>query len=140
MPFFRCDNPPEEVASPPANSASSGWRPIYAANISEGPRDGGGGAGSLSDLQFIDSYRVPFQFRGHVSRHLGGGIFYEASDGVTLTDVDGNRLYDLAGSYGVNLLGYDVYKQCIAEAVDTVGRSGRCSASTIRSCCAMSSG
>ncbi|TNY04766.1 aminotransferase class III-fold pyridoxal phosphate-dependent enzyme, partial [Escherichia coli] len=27
--------------------------------------------------------------------------------------------YDLTGSYGVNLLGYDAYKECIAEAVKT---------------------
>ena len=37
----------------------------------------------------------------------------EASAGVQLTDLDGNRLYDLGGSYGVNLFGYDFYKECI---------------------------
>ena len=29
---------------------------------------------------------------------------------MTVTDLDGNRFYDLTGSYGVNLLGYDTYK------------------------------
>src|ERR1700676_1518117 len=40
----------------------------------------------------------------------------EASAGVTLTDLDGNLFYDLAGSYGVNIFGNDFYKECIAGA------------------------
>jgi glutamate-1-semialdehyde 2,1-aminomutase len=32
-----------------------------------------------------------------------------------VTDLDGNRFYDLAGSYGVNLFGHDFYKACMAE-------------------------
>ena len=36
-------------------------------------------------------------------------------DGVTVTDLDGNVFYDLTGSYGVNVFGYDFYKACIAE-------------------------
>jgi glutamate-1-semialdehyde 2,1-aminomutase len=40
----------------------------------------------------------------------------QASSGVTLTDLDGNMFYDLAGSYGVNIFGYDFYKDCIAGA------------------------
>ncbi|HEX4965560.1 MAG TPA: aminotransferase class III-fold pyridoxal phosphate-dependent enzyme, partial [Thermoanaerobaculia bacterium] len=37
--------------------------------------------------------------------------------GVTVTDLDGNVFYDLTGSYGVNLLGYDFYKECMREGV-----------------------
>src|SRR5260221_13699869 len=40
----------------------------------------------------------------------------QASSGVTLTDLDGNLFYDLAGSYGVNIFGNDFYKECIAGA------------------------
>ena len=32
-----------------------------------------------------------------------------------VTDLDGNVLYDLTGSYGVNVFGNDFYKECIAE-------------------------
>jgi glutamate-1-semialdehyde 2,1-aminomutase len=39
---------------------------------------------------------------------------------VTVTDMDGNRLYDLTGSYGVNLFGYDFYKECIARGSERV--------------------
>ena len=60
---------------------------------------------SLPDLQFTSAYRVPFQFSRFVDQHLPIGAFMEASSGVMLTDLDGNRFYDLAGSYGVNVLG-----------------------------------
>ena len=70
-------------------------------------------AGGVSDLQFTSRYRVPFQFSGYVRRRLRVGSFVECSSGVTVTDLDGNRLYDLTGSYGVNVFGYDFYKECI---------------------------
>jgi glutamate-1-semialdehyde 2,1-aminomutase len=79
---------------------------------------------AISDLQFTEAYRVPFQFSRHVRRHLPVGAFLQSSSGVTTTDLDGNVFYDLTGSYGVNLFGYDFYKECIdcgAERVRTLG-------------------
>ncbi|SFL86803.1 aminotransferase class III-fold pyridoxal phosphate-dependent enzyme [Variovorax sp. OV329] len=70
---------------------------------------------ALSDLQFTSSYRVPFQYSPYVREHLPVGAFLQAADGVQVEDLDGQRFYDLTGSYGVNLLGVDFYKQCIAE-------------------------
>src|SRR5262245_38163110 len=70
---------------------------------------------SLSDLQFTAAYRVPFQFSRHARKHLPVGAFLESTAGNTLIDLDGNRFYDLAGSYGVNLFGHDFYKACMAE-------------------------
>lgn len=46
------------------------------------------------------------------------------SAGVTVTDLDDNELFDLSGSYGVNLFGYDFYKECIEAAVKRVGDLG----------------
>jgi glutamate-1-semialdehyde 2,1-aminomutase len=71
----------------------------------------------LSDLQFTGRYRVPFQFGRIVRERLAVGAFLDRSEGVTVTDLDGNVFYDLTGSYGVNLLGYDAYKACIDEGV-----------------------
>src|SRR5262249_49962315 len=65
---------------------------------------------AISDLQLTSRYRVPFQYSGYVREHLKVGTFLQSSDGVTVTDLDGNRFYDLAGSYGVNLFGNDFYK------------------------------
>ena len=78
----------------------------------------------ISDLQFTETYRVPFQFSRQVRRHLPVGAFMQSSSGVTTTDLDGNLFYDLTGSYGVNLFGYDFYKECIDRAVDRVRALG----------------
>src|SRR6185295_5750674 len=63
------------------------------------------------------AYRVPFQFSRIVRTHLRAGSFVQSSAGVMITDLDGNPAYDLTGSYGVNLFGYDFYKACIARGV-----------------------
>ena len=79
---------------------------------------------ALSDMQFTDVYRVPFPFSRRVREQLGGSPFLAASRGVTLTDVDGNIFYDVAGSYGVNVLGYDTYKACLIEGAQRVADLG----------------
>lgn len=77
-------------------------------------------AGGVSDLQFTSRYRVPFQFSGYVRQHFKSGTIVESSSGVTVTDLDGNPLYDLTGSYGVNVFGYDFYKECIERGAKRV--------------------
>lgn len=71
----------------------------------------------LSDLQFTGSYRVPFQYSPYLREHLKIGGFLQSSSGVTVQDLDGNVFHDLTGSYGVNVLGYDAYKECIARGM-----------------------
>jgi glutamate-1-semialdehyde 2,1-aminomutase len=72
----------------------------------------------LSDLQFISAYRIPFQFRRVAAERLKFGSFVKATAGVTITDLDDNWFYDLTGSYGVNVLGNDFYKDCIDQGAD----------------------
>jgi glutamate-1-semialdehyde 2,1-aminomutase len=48
-------------------------------------------------------------------QHLPVGAFVAESAGPMLEDLDGNRFYDLAGSYGVNVFGHEFYKSCMAE-------------------------
>ncbi len=112
--FFRADGAPDDMARRRREGfmALSGlFRDRFAksAAFTEAAAEG------ISDLQFTGRYRVPFQFSRHVSRHLKGGSFVQASAGVKLTDLDGNEFFDLAGSYGVNVFGYDFYRDCIAE-------------------------
>jgi glutamate-1-semialdehyde 2,1-aminomutase len=78
----------------------------------------------MADLQFTDAYRVPYQYSRMVRERLGAGPLLASSSGVTLTDVDGNTFHDLAGSYGVNLLGYDFYKDCIERGAARVSALG----------------
>ena len=79
---------------------------------------------ALSDLQFTGAYRVPYQYSPYLRQHLKTGSFLAASAGVTVEDLDGNVFYDLTGSYGVNVFGYDVYKDCIAEGAARVNALG----------------
>jgi glutamate-1-semialdehyde 2,1-aminomutase len=81
-------------------------------------------AQGLSDLQFVGSYRVPFQFRNMVDRGLKIPSFIQSTSGVTLTDLDGHLFYDLTGSYGVNLFGNDFYKHTIDEGANLVRELG----------------
>ena len=74
----------------------------------------------LSDLQFTSAYRVPFQYGAYLRQHISVGAFLQGTEGVMVEDMDGNRLFDLAGSYGVNLFGYDFYKTSIAQGAELV--------------------
>jgi glutamate-1-semialdehyde 2,1-aminomutase len=77
-----------------------------------------------SDLQLTNGYRVPFQYSRIVRQALSAGSVVESSAGLTVTDLDGNVFYDLTGSYGVNLLGYEFYKECIARGTELVRELG----------------
>jgi glutamate-1-semialdehyde 2,1-aminomutase len=78
----------------------------------------------VSDMQFTSAYRVPFQYSELVRNKLRVGAFMQASSGGTLTDLDGNLFYDLTGSYGVNVLGYDTYKGCLDRAHEAARELG----------------
>ena len=78
----------------------------------------------VSDLQFTGAYRVPYQYRRLAGEHFPAAAFAAASSGVFLVDLDGNHLYDLTGSYGVNVFGYDFYKDCIRQGAAHVEALG----------------
>jgi glutamate-1-semialdehyde 2,1-aminomutase len=117
--FFRADGAPEEVAAA-RRAGFMRLAAVFAERFKKTAELTGEIADGVSDLQFTSRYRVPFQFSGFVRRHLKAGSFVESSSGVTVTDLDGNRLYDLTGSYGVNVFGYDFYKECIERGSERV--------------------
>src|SRR5262245_13821596 len=108
--LFRSDGAPAEVAQR-RREGFLRLAALYGERFAETARLTAEVEASISDVQFTDTYRVPFQYTRFVRRHLKGGTFLRASSGVTVTDLDGNVLYDLTGSYGVNLFGYDFYKE-----------------------------
>jgi len=110
--FFCSDGAPHDIAAL-RRAGFNELAQIYRTRFAETIRATADAAESLSDLQFTSAYGVPFQYRRVVRAHLPSACFVESSNGVTLTDLDGNRSYDLTGSYGVNLLGYDFYKTTI---------------------------
>ena len=120
---FRSDDAPEAVASQRRSAfmeLAASFRERFARSAAATNTLEPG----VSDLQFTSAYRVPFQYSAFVRRHLCAGSIMQASNAVTLTDLDGNVFYDLTGSYGVNVLGNDVYKACIAGAQKRVEALG----------------
>src|ERR1700761_9475910 len=110
--FFRADDAPQEITDR-RRAAFQKLADCYAQRFPKTARQTMEVQDEISDLQFTSRYRVPFQFSRYVRRHLSAVSFAVSSSGPTITDLDGNRRYDLAGSYGVNLFGYDFYKGCI---------------------------
>lgn len=121
--FFRCDGAPPDVAGRRREGFMGVARRLNE-RASRTVEATDALAPMVPDLHFIQRYRVPFQFSDVVGRYLKTGSFACASEGVTIQDLDGNRGYDLAGSYGVNVFGYDFYKSCIDTGADRVRALG----------------
>ncbi len=113
--FFRSDGAPPEIAKQRRDAFFALAR-LYEERYAKGRQMTAEVSSRISDLQFTETYRVPFQYSRLVREHLATSAFMESSAGVTVTDVDGNVSYDLTGSYGVNIFGNDFYKECIAAA------------------------
>ncbi len=79
---------------------------------------------SISDLRFTNAYRVPFPYRNVVRKYLKLGQVAVATSGVMIKDLDGNWRYDLSGSYGVNVFGYDFYKDCLENGFAVAQKLG----------------
>jgi glutamate-1-semialdehyde 2,1-aminomutase len=113
--FFRTDGAPADVGTQ-RQDAFFRLAKLYQERYAKGRALTAEVTSRISDLQFTESYRVPFQYSRLVRENLGVSSFLESSAGVTVTDLDGNVFYDLTGSYGVNIFGNDFYKDCIAKA------------------------
>ena len=121
--FFKVDGAPQEIAL----LREAGFMRLskaYKERFTKSVELTNQAAEVISDLQFTGRYRVPFQFSDLVSKHLKSGSFMQSSSGVSMTDLDGNIFYDLTGSYGVNVLGYDFYKKAIEEGAKRVSDLG----------------
>jgi glutamate-1-semialdehyde 2,1-aminomutase len=117
--FFQADAAPEPIAAA-RRAGFARLAALYAQRFKKSAAQTAQLAPAVSDLDFISRYRVPFQFSRLVRQHFRAGSFLQSSSGVTVTDLDGNRLYDLTGSYGVNVFGYDFYKECIERGSERV--------------------
>jgi glutamate-1-semialdehyde 2,1-aminomutase len=105
--IFSVDDAPAEVAAT-RREGFGRLAELFAQRFAVTAAKTGELAGSISDLQFTSRYRVPFQFSRFVRERLKTGSLLESSAGPEVTDLDGNRFFDLTGSYGTNLVGYDV--------------------------------
>src|SRR6476620_5538704 len=121
--FFCADGAPADVAQC-RRTCFERLSTLYKTRFAETVRRTAEAADIISDLQFTGAYRVPFQFSRYTRKHLPSGAFMQSTEGVTITDLDGNRFYDLTGSYGVNVLGYGFYKDAIERGAAQVRELG----------------
>jgi len=121
--FFCSDGAPAQIAAR-RRAGFAKLSALHKARFAETIRRTAEAAATISDLQFTGAYRVPFQYSRMVRAHLPPASFVEASNGVTVTDLDGNCCYDLTGSYGVNLFGEDFYKAAIERGAARVRALG----------------
>jgi glutamate-1-semialdehyde 2,1-aminomutase len=121
--FFGSDGAPQEFQQR-RRAGFAGLVALYTERFARSAALTAQASSGISDLQFTGSYRVPFQYSPYLRQHLKTGSFLQSSSGVTVTDPDGNTFHDLTGSYGVNLFGYDFYKECIAEGAARVADLG----------------
>jgi len=121
--FFCSDRAPSEIAAR-RQEGFTRLSAIYATRFRESNRRAAEAVDTISDLQFTETYRVPFQYSRLVRSNLKVGAFVQSSAGVMVSDPDGNQFYDLAGSYGVNLLGYDAYKGTMERALARIRELG----------------
>ena len=117
--FFQADSAPQEVAAA-RRGAFMRLAQLLTSRATQTAAATAGLAGKVSDLDFTSRYRVPFQFSSYVRRHFKTGTFLQSSSGVMVSDLDGNQYYDVTGSYGVNVFGYDLYKGCIERGSERV--------------------
>jgi glutamate-1-semialdehyde 2,1-aminomutase len=121
--FFSSDNAPAKIAAL-RHDGFKRLSALYASRFAETARHTAEVVDTISDVQFTQAYRVPFQYSRLVRQHLKTGTFVRSTDGVMLVDLDGNSFYDLGGSYGVNLLGYDCYKGTMERGLARVRELG----------------
>jgi glutamate-1-semialdehyde 2,1-aminomutase len=65
---------------------------------------------SFSDLRFTDANRVPFPFMRVMREKFSLCSVVTASHGPRLENLDGYWTIDVSGSYGLNVAGFDRYK------------------------------
>jgi glutamate-1-semialdehyde 2,1-aminomutase len=75
---------------------------------------------SFSDLRFTDTNRVPFPFVRTVREKFSLCSVVTESKGPRLRDLDGNWNLDVSGSYGLNIAGFDRYKDWMEKGLEKV--------------------
>jgi glutamate-1-semialdehyde 2,1-aminomutase len=78
----------------------------------------------FSDIRFADANRVPFPFARTMRDQFDLTTVVTASAGPRLLDLDGQWSLDVSGSYGVNVVGFDRYKEWIEQGWNRVKALG----------------
>lgn len=115
--FFACDLAPSEVVK----TRQEGLESLRTRLRDGSPKTLHAGReleSTISDVRFTSNYRVPFPFRRALPVEMRYGTVARQSEGRSICDLDGTWRYDLGGAYGVNVFGYDFYKQCLQSGFE----------------------
>ncbi|CAJ1332972.1 unnamed protein product [Effrenium voratum] len=120
--FFSCDGCSQEVADrrkASLQSLSEKWKKKYpkCQEFSVELKK------MISDLRFTSARCFP-AFNSVVQKYLDPSMALERTEGVDVVDFDGNSAMDISGSYGVNVCGYEKYKEFIEEGWKTAKKQG----------------
>jgi glutamate-1-semialdehyde 2,1-aminomutase len=77
----------------------------------------------ISDLRFTSGRCFP-AFNEVVNSYLDPSMALDRTEGVDVVDIDGNSAMDISGSYGVNVCGYEMYKEFIETGWDKAKKQG----------------
>jgi glutamate-1-semialdehyde 2,1-aminomutase len=99
---------------------ASTFRTVHAKSADWGAsiRDG------FSDIRFADANRVPFPFARTMRERFDLTTVVTESDGPRLRDLDGQWSLDVSGSYGLNVAGFERYKEWIERGWNRVKALG----------------
>jgi len=120
--FFTCDGCSAEVAEKrrtALKALSEKWKKKYpkchefSAELKK----------MISDLRFTSARCFP-AFNGVVQAYLDPSMALDRTEGVDVVDFDGNSSMDISGSYGVNVCGYERYKEFIEEGWSKAKKQG----------------
>jgi glutamate-1-semialdehyde 2,1-aminomutase len=112
--FFRADACPEEIAvkrEAAFNAMQQQWDEKWPKSIEFGHSL----RAVFSDLRFAAGNRVFLPFRKILDDWCDPFTIATHTDRMNLIDVDGHEQLDISGSYGVNVVGYDRYKEFITK-------------------------
>jgi len=113
--FFAADDAPQDIVNK-RRLALARLKNEFIHNMSAGIEFSHSLEGQVPDVDFTRHYRVPFPFRAYLLEQLPLTNGVVESSGVKVRDLDGNWRFDVSGSYGVNVFGYDFYKECLEQA------------------------
>jgi glutamate-1-semialdehyde 2,1-aminomutase len=121
--FFKADGAPEDVASHRRtryDALQDKWNSKFAKSLDYSRRL----RGCFSDLRFASSNRVFIPFKAMLDQWCDPCTVVDQADRMMLKDADGHSLQDISGSYGVNVAGYDRYKEWLCKGMDQVKNIG----------------
>jgi len=120
--FWSCDGCSEEVAKRRKDALltlSEKWKQKYKKCLdfaSELKK-------KMSDVRFISGRCFP-AFNEVMGSYLDPSMALAKTDRMNVIDIDGNSAMDISGSYGVNVCGYEKYKDFIEEGWQTAKEKG----------------